>query len=264
MAFKKSRPAGEKKTGSPGSGRGFRLRSLLIIAFALLLSVAALQVLTPATDRSDPSLRTSTADLRVYAEKGDLYFVPREPGESSVGFVFYPGAKVPKEAYSYLARALAEAGYPAVLVGVPLGFAIFGAESAARAAATLPGVKTWVVGGHSLGGVAAALYAKKHQDTVAGIVFLASYPPGGSSLANTKIQALSISASNDALATREKIEKSRLLLPESTRYIVIEGGNHAQFGDYGTQRGDGAAEIPPSLQRKLTTESVLAFLASLT
>lgn len=263
MTDKKSRAAGEKTTVPAGPGRGFRLRSLLIIALVLLLSIAAFQVLAPAADRSDPALRTSTADLRVYAEKGDLYFIPKKPGATSMGFVFYPGAKVPKEAYSYLARALAQAGYPTVLVGVPLGFAIFGVESAARPAVALPDVKTWVVGGHSLGGVAAALYAKKHQDLVAGIVFLASYPPGGASLANTKIQALSISASNDMLATREKIAKSRLLLPESTRYLVIDGGNHAQFGDYGTQRGDGAAEIPPSLQQRVTAESVSAFLASL-
>ncbi len=263
MTLKKSRPTGEKTTNSAVSSRGFRLRNIPIIALVLLLAVAALQVFSPATDHSDPSLRTSTADLRVYAEKGDLYFIPQKPDAASMGFVFYPGAKVPKEAYSYLARAVAQAGYPAVLVDLPLGFALFGVESAARPAAALPEVKTWVVGGHSLGGVAAALYARKHQDLVAGIVFLASYPPGGSSLANTKIRALSISASNDMLTTREKIAKSRPLLPESTRYLVIDGGNHAQFGDYGRQRGDGAAEIPPSLQQRETAESVSAFLASL-
>jgi len=241
--------------------RRFRIRSLLMAVLVVLAAVAVLQYFSPLRDRSDPALRASTTDLHVYAEQGDLYFIPQKPATASTGFIFYPGAKVPKEAYSYLARAVAQSGYPAVLVGVPLGFAIFGSESASRPIAALPEVKKWVLGGHSLGGVAAALFAKKHQDIVTGIVFLASYPPGGTSLADTRIQALSISASNDMLATREKIAKATPLLPESTRYFVVDGGNHAQFGDYGTQRGDGVAEITPGRQQAETSASVLAFLA---
>jgi len=175
----------------------------------------------------------------------------------------YPGAKVPKEAYSYLGRAVAEAGYPAVLLDVRLGFAIFDAQAASRPITALPGIRKWVLAGHSLGGVAASGFAKKHQDQVSGIVFLGSYPSASGSLAETRIRVLSISASNDMLATQEKIGKARPLLPDSANYIGIAGGNHAQFGDYGTQKGDGAAEIPPSRQQRSVAESVLALLASL-
>lgn len=262
MTENKRRIAEDGAASPPRSGGRSRLKGFFIAVFIILLAVVALQMFLPAKDRSDPVLRASTADIHVYAEKGDLYFIPLKPDAPPFGFILYPGAKVPKEAYSYLARAIAQAGYPAVLVGVPLGFAIFGTESASRPIAALPDVKKWVIGGHSLGGVAAALYAKKHQDLVVGIVFLASYPPGGASLADTRIQALSISASNDMQATREKIAKAKPLLPESASYMVVDGGNHAQFGDYGPQRGDGAAEIAPSRQQMETADSVLAFLAN--
>ncbi|MFA5851635.1 MAG: alpha/beta family hydrolase, partial [Spirochaetales bacterium] len=159
--------------------------------------------------------------------------------------------------------SVAEAGYPAVLLSVPLGFAIFNPSAASRPIASLPGVRKWVLAGHSLGGVAASLYAREHQDIIAGIVYLGSYPPGGGSLAGTKIKALSLSGTNDMLATAEKIDKAKPLLPESVRYVVIQGGNHAQFGDYGPQRGDGVAEITPRLQQSIVVESVLALLASM-
>ncbi|MBQ6398058.1 MAG: carboxymethylenebutenolidase, partial [Oscillospiraceae bacterium] len=41
---------------------------------------------------------------------------------------------------------------------------------------------------------------------------------------------------------------------------VIEGGNHAQFGSYGTQKGDGAALIPPEQQWDETAADILATL----
>jgi hypothetical protein len=49
-------------------------------------------------------------------------------------------------------------------------------------------------------------------------------------------------------------------LPSGSRYIEIAGGNHAQFGEYGPQPGDGLAEIPGTTQRKATVEEALVLL----
>ena len=40
--------------------------------------------------------------------------------------------------------------------------------------------------------------------------------------------------------------------------FVIEGGNHAQFGSYGPQSGDGEAQISPAEQWRQTVEAILA------
>jgi len=263
MAGRTQRISGEE--GSPAPRLRRRSRPGTFLAFFLLavLAVSAFQVASKFPDLSDPILRTSSSTVSVHSEGGDLRFLPQGREALPVGFIMYPGAKVPKEAYSYLARSLAEEGYPAVLVDAPLGFAIFGVDAASPSIAALTGVKRWVLAGHSLGGVAASLYAKKHPESVAGIVLLGSYPPGGGSLAGLDLRALSISASNDMLATQEKIEKSRTLLLETTLYLRVPGGNHAQFGEYGSQRGDGAAEIPPGRQQGIVVESVLALMANL-
>jgi hypothetical protein len=49
-------------------------------------------------------------------------------------------------------------------------------------------------------------------------------------------------------------------LPEDTKYIVIEGGNHPQFGYYGPQKGDGKASISLLEQQKITVDEILALI----
>lgn len=41
---------------------------------------------------------------------------------------------------------------------------------------------------------------------------------------------------------------------------VIDGGNHAQFGSYGKQSGDGVATISPENQRIQTEMEILEFI----
>ena len=43
--------------------------------------------------------------------------------------------------------------------------------------------------------------------------------------------------------------------------VEIQGGNHAQFGSYGLQRGDPPAEITPQEQQARTVEAISDFLA---
>ena len=42
--------------------------------------------------------------------------------------------------------------------------------------------------------------------------------------------------------------------------FCIAGGNHAQFGDYGEQAGDGKAEIALQEQQRRTIEEIKGFL----
>ena len=44
--------------------------------------------------------------------------------------------------------------------------------------------------------------------------------------------------------------ESRKYYPENHIEHIIDGGNHAAFGDYGTQKGDGKASISAEDQRK--------------
>lgn len=207
----------------------------------------ALQALVP-----DPQVQVSTSPW--------LTFFPANSPSPTTGFIFYPGGRVDERAYAPAAHAIAAAGYLVVVPAMPLHLAVFAPERAAEIQAAFPQVKKWVLGGHSLGGSMAAQYAYEHPDRVQGLVLWASYPAGSASLAGRSLPVTSISASLDGLATPEKIAASRALLPATTTWIVIQGGDHAQFGWYGPQAGDHPASIPRQAQQNQVIAATLELL----
>ena len=202
----------------------------------------------------------STSEVAVTQADGLIVF-EATGGSAPTGFVFYPGGFVDYRAYAPLAQEIAAQGYRVALVSAPLKLAFFDVNAADEVLAQYPEVAHWVVGGHSLGGVAAASYAARH-DSVDGVVFWASYP-AGEALRERDMPVLSISASRDGLATPQDIEESRALLPDDARFVEIEGGNHAQFGAYGPQNGDGAATISPEAQWSQVAGATAEFLGEI-
>jgi hypothetical protein len=161
--------------------------------------------------------------------------------------VFYPGARVEAAAYSPLMMRLAENGTDCFLCRMKYNFAMLDAEAAedVRAAAGNNNYRRWYLGGHSLGGVTAAGLVT--QDEAAdetsdwdGIVLLAAYPT-----APITVPAILIYGTNDGIVEPEEYGRigENGLWPEDFTEVRLEGGNHAQFGDYGEQNGDNKAEI---------------------
>jgi pimeloyl-ACP methyl ester carboxylesterase len=88
----------------------------------------------------------------------------------------------------------------------------------------------------------AARFAAANPE-VDGLVLWGSYPEDSVDLAGTDLEVVSIYGSNDRLSTPAEVLAAGARLPAGTTFVPIEGGNHAQFGDYGEQRGDGPAGI---------------------
>ncbi len=176
----------------------------------------------------------------------------------TVGFIFYPGGKVEAEAYAPVLLTLAESGYLVVNVPMPLNLAVFGVDKAADVIADYPQIKVWVIGGHSLGGSMAASYAFNNPDDVAGLILWGSYPPDSNNFSASDLIVLSVYGSEDG--DTDGIEAAASLLPATTIWARIEGGNHAQFGNYGEQEGDGQATISITEQQKQIIESTLVYL----
>jgi pimeloyl-ACP methyl ester carboxylesterase len=182
----------------------------------------------------------------------------------STGLILYPGGRVDPRAYAPTAHALAEDGYLVVIVPMPLSLAVLAPNRAQAVIDAYPEVSTWAIGGHSLGGAMAARFTDMHPELVDGLVLWASYPAESNSLAEREDLAVtSIYAERDGLATLEKVAASRPLLPPQTRWVEIEGGNHAQFGWYGDQDGDGDAVISRKVQQNLIIEATLHLLRAL-
>ncbi len=176
-------------------------------------------------------------------------------GKASAGLVFYPGARVDARAYQDILGPIANAGHLVVILKAPLGIPLLDTGQARSAMDAHPEITSWAVGGHSLGGVSAASFAKSNEDA-SGLLLFASYP--ADSMAHTgNLSVLSISGSNDGLTTAEKIAASKALLPPTARFATVVGGVHAFFGDYGEQPGDGEPRITRErAQEQIAAESV--------
>ncbi len=175
------------------------------------------------------------------------------PGEGTA-VIFYPGAKVETIAYAPLMHEIAEGGSDVFLLDMPLHMAFLGIEKAEKIRQNYEET-SWYMAGHSLGAAMAARYCASHLSEYDGLILLAGYPT--KDLHADHFRLLSIYGSEDG--HREMLQKNPQYDPEDTTIVVIEGGNHAQFGNYGIQSGDGIASISSEEQQKQTSEAILAF-----
>lgn len=199
------------------------------------------------------------SNQQIQVISGDyLYFQP--VGQSKqTGFILYPGGRVDYRSYAPFASQLADKGWPAAIISMPLNLAVLGADRASRVMADHPEISRWVIGGHSLGGTMAARYVTKNPEKIAGIVFLAAYPEGKDSSISA-IPSLSVYGTEDGLVIPEDWEKYKDRFSPSTQWIRIEGGNHAGFGWYGIQDGDKPAAISLQNQTDQVIQAVDQFM----
>ena len=170
------------------------------------------------------------------------------------GFIFYPGGKVETQAYAPLMKELAKQGVLCVLVHMPFHLAVLD-MNAADGIQDDYDIENWYIGGHSLGGAMAASYVANHLTEYEGLVLLASYSTGEIS----NLNVLSIYGSEDQVMNKEKYDEYRKNIPDVDE-VVLEGGNHAGFGDYGHQKGDGVSTISNLKQIQITSEYILKMI----
>lgn len=174
--------------------------------------------------------------------------------------IFYPGAKVEYTAYLPLCYELAEKGIDCFLVKMPCNLAFLG-QNKAQGLMQDYTYENWYLSGHSLGGAMAASYAAEHLKEIDGLVLLAAYPT--KSLDRENFSVLSLYGSEDGVLNMEKLETGRELMPADYTEVCIEGGNHAYFGDYGEQKGDGVAKITREEQIRRTVDEILNLIADI-
>lgn len=229
-----------------------RLLPLLLLAF-FLAGTAYVSDYYRASDTALAAL-DSTGSVAVSVAADRVVFRPEAP---KAGLIFYPGGKVEFTAYAPLMQALAREDVLCILLKMPLNLAVLDVDAAQGLRAEYPEVSRWYLGGHSLGGSMAASHIAG-ESGYDGLLLLASYSTAD--LSESGLQVLSIYGTVDGVLNGEKYQQYRSNLPQDTRELVIYGGNHAQFGSYGLQDGDGDAAISAADQWTLTAEAFSGLL----
>lgn len=248
---------------SPKPRRLWRwLLSAVLVAIVLAAGAFLAWAMTPLGPTAS-ALAALESDAAVTVEAGEwLVFRPAN-AEPTTGFIFYPGGRVDYRSYAPQMRALAEQGYLAVIAPMPLSLAVLSPDKAASIMADFPQIERWALGGHSLGGAMAAAFVSSHPDAADGLVLWAAYPAGNTDLSGLDLTVASVYGTNDQVATPAEILDSQSRLPAATRWAAIEGGNHAQFGSYGPQPGDGQPDISAQEQTEQTAAATVEILSGL-
>ena len=189
-------------------------------------------------------------------DDGTVAYVPN--GEYDTGIVFYPGGKVEHRAYIPLMKAIASQGVLCILVDMPFNLAVFDIYRADGVYEGFVSVDHWYMAGHSLGGSMACEYILERQEIFDGVILLASY--SAADLSGTELKVLSIYGSADEVLDKEKYQESKANLPVCFDEQVLPGGNHAYFGVYGEQNGDGNATLSNREQIEKTAISIISFV----
>ncbi len=240
-------------------------KRLVVWVLAFLVIGATLGVAWAATPHQPRpgSVAAATDGTNVTVTERSGSYVIREPGAdpASVAFVFYPGGHVDPEAYvPVLAPYVEQTGVRVYVPKMPFTLAPLDSDRAAAFRSQAPEIRTWYVGGHSLGGSMACQYARNQPDQVDAVVLLGSYCQR--SLDDTGLSTLQVLGSRDGVVTSAKATATDKFLPSNATVITIEGANHTQFGSYTGQESDLSANISYDVAHQRVRDVLWAWSAS--
>ncbi|QFU84702.1 alpha/beta hydrolase [Natronorubrum aibiense] len=231
---------------------------IVLVVFVLVVGGVSIYFSMPyhGTQTSIQSVENNP-DVTISIED-DVTVLAPEGEPSSVGLVFYPGARVAPDAYySSLAPLVTEANVTVFIPEMPLNIALLDAGAAGDIRTQQPTIQTWFVGGHSLGGVAACQYTESND--VHGLVLFASYC--NTDVSDRPMTALSVTGSADGVLDRDAYRENQEYLPPTSATHEIQGMNHTQFGSYHGQRGDSPASLSYDEAHRRLAEIVVPWIA---
>mgnify|MGYP000927670604 FL=1 len=225
----------------------WKIAAGILLAILVLIAGGFFWYVSDYYRAEDVALEVLSAGDNIEVRDDLTVLSPSYPTDTAV--IFYPGAKVEAIAYLPLLDQLRQTGLTCVLVEMPFHLAIFDVNAAEDVMAQFPDIQHWYIAGHSMGGAMASQFASERPDEVDGLILLGAYLYGDYSPKDTLTVYGSLNQS-----VEDKINYTE-------NVVEIQGGNHAQFGNYGPQKGDLPAEITAEEQQAQTVAAITDFIA---
>jgi hypothetical protein len=239
-------------------------RTWIAVGLFLLIAMPLYMTFAFSPTGYGPEVLQPDAAIDVQDTDGWLAFLPRRAAAGVSALVFYPGCPVPADSYAPFGRAVAEHGHPAYIIRVPQRCATTKEQQVALYAATerllASSRRPWVLAGHSRGGAHASQFAADHPAELAGLFLEGTTHPRDVDLSGLRIPVVKVIATKDGVAPEARSRANARLLPPSTTWVRIEGGNHAQFGYYHFQLWDGRPTISRAEQQRQVVQAVVELL----
>lgn len=193
-----------------------------------------------------------------------LVMVPSKTAPTT-GLILYPEGRRDIRSYALISREIARHGFQVVFLSRRLETEYSEAKERQRIEAAMsayPHIERWAVGGHTWGAQAGVDYAANHPDRVAGVVLWAGRMDGTTSLANSNLPVLMVYGTLDD-ENVNLVANNKPFLPEHTIWVTIEGGNRAQFANFGPMPADAVATISSESQQAQAAAATIEFLSGL-
>ena len=228
-------------------------KKVFIISLILIVIIGIIIYLNTYYHSDDVSDYIKSSESVEVKKINDGYFFDGPGKESAI--IFYPGAKVEYTSYAPIMNNIASNGIDTYLIDMPFNIAFFGTNKADNIINNYD-YYNWYIMGHSLGGVVASNYVIKHNN-IKGLILLASYP---TKKIPNDVRLLTIYGTNDGVLNMEKYNNSTKYFPTSCKKVEIKGGNHANFGNYGSQKKDNKSTISREEQQDITVNEIISFI----
>lgn len=245
------------------TGKRKTVRNIILIFIAAIVLLSAV-IVGMCLFNSRPAVQTVAAYRKDFSnavinmqDDGGVEILPKS-NTTDTGIIFYVGAQITPDAYIPLLSRLSEQGYSCFIPNLTFNMAALEPKAAEAIMNEHPEIELWYLAGHSMGGLTASGFAADYCDKVDGLIFLAAYT--NRDLSGTEISALSIYGDTDGVMNKDLYDKRKGWNPADFEEHIIEGANHAQYGDYGKQPRDKEASISAESQQKQTADIILKWL----
>lgn len=223
-----------------------KIALITILSLVVLLASAFLVYVSDYYRADDVAIAVMQSEDTIRIQDNLIILSPAMTSDTAL--IFYPGAKVEYTAYIPILNKLRQNDITCVLIKMPFNLAIFDQNAANKVFDVLPDIKNWYIGGHSMGGAMASSYAANNKDKVKGLILLGAYIYGDVSPENALTIYGTLNSNLD-----ENINYTK-------NVVIIDGGNHAQFGNYGEQKGDPPATISREDQQNIAVKEIIDFI----
>lgn len=238
-------------------------RIILSVLAAILVISAVIIGMCLFNER--PAVQTLAAYQSAYgdtvisiADDGGVKILPKSR-DADTGLIFYVGAQIQPNAYIPLLARIAEHGYACFVPNLSFNMAALEPNAARDIISAHPEMKSWILAGHSMGGLTASGYADDHRDTIDGLILIAAY--ANRDMSDAGLPVLAVFGDTDGVMNKNLYEKRKAWNPADFEEHIIPGANHAQYGDYGKQPRDNDAAISAEEQQSQTAEIILDWLS---
>lgn len=191
-------------------------------------------------------------------ETDDQITFKSNASNNKVEIIFFQGGLTDPKAYAPLCKKIAENGFTCHLIKMDWRLPQYDYQKISK----LFNLKErkYIIGGHSQGGKMAAQFVYENPNVIKGLFLMGTSHPRDVDLSSQNIPSIKLYAENDGLASVEEVMANKIKLPKNTKFVLIKGGNHSQFGYLGNLLMDNSADISLEEQQQQTFDNLINFM----